>query len=245
MKKILVIGATSAIAEHCARHWARRGEALFLVARHAERLASMAADLRIRGAAEVGTGLLDVNDIDAHPAMLDAAVAAMGGIDVVLVAHGTLPDQADCEGSVAHTLQALQTNGLSAVALLTLLAQRMEPQRSGVIAVISSPAGDRGRPSNYVYGSAKALVTTFAEGLRHRLHPSNVSVVTLKPGFVDTPMTSAFKKGPLWAHPDAVAAGIVKAIDQRRAVAYVPGFWRIIMAIVKHAPDALIRTVLR
>lgn len=245
MKKILIIGATSAIAEHCARLWARRGDALFLVARHAERLDSIAADLKVRGAAVVATGLLDVNDLDAHPVVLDEAAAALGGIDVVLVAHGTLPDQADCERSVPHALQAVQTNGVSTVSLLMLLAQRLERQRAGVIAVISSPAGDRGRPSNYVYGSAKALVATLAEGLRHRLHASNVKVVTLKPGFVDTPMTSGFKKGPLWAQPDAVAAGVVRAIDQGRAEAYVPGYWRVIMGIVKWAPDAVIRAFLR
>lgn len=245
MKKILVIGATSAIAEQCARRWAQRGDALCLVGRNQERLDSMAADLRVRGAASVSVRVLDLDEVDAHAATLDAAVATLGGLDVVLVAHGTLPNQAECERSVERTLAELHTNGVSTVALLTLLANRLEAQRKGVIAVISSPAGDRGRPSNYVYGGAKALVTVFAEGLRHRLQASSVQVVTIKPGFVDTPMTAAFRKGPLWAQPSAVAAGIVKAIDQGRPEVYLPSFWRLIMWVVKRVPDAVIRKFVR
>jgi short-subunit dehydrogenase len=245
VKRVLVIGATSAIAEHCARLWAQRGDRLFLVGRDAERLQSMASDLRIRGAAGVDTACLDLNEVAAHAAVLDAAESALGAIDVALVAHGTLPDQAACERSVDLMLKELQTNGVSTVALLMQLAQRLEARRSGVIAVISSPAGDRGRPSNYVYGSAKAMVTTFAEGLRHRLHDAQVSVVTIKPGFVDTPMTASFRKGLLWAQPDAVASGIVKAIDERRAEVYLPGFWRAIMAVVRLVPDGVVRKFVR
>lgn len=236
MKNILIIGATSAIAEHCARLWVERGDNLFLMARDKNRLETIAADLRIRGVAQVDTYALDANNLEQHAAMLDAADAATGGIDTVLIAHGTLSDQKDCEQSVEDTLDEIKTNALSSIALLTLIANRFEIKKNGTIAVITSVAGDRGRASNYVYGSAKAMVATFASGLRQRLYKSNVALVNIKPGFVDTPMTAHLKKGLLWAQPSTVATKIIKAIDQKRDELYVPGFWRIVMAVVKHIP---------
>ena len=136
-----------------------------------------------------------------------------------------------------YALAEIATNGTSVVSLMTAAANRFEAQGHGAIAVISSVAGDRGRQSNYVYGSAKALVSAFASGLRQRLAKKGISVTTIKPGFVDTPMTAAFKKGPLWAKPDQVAKDIVVAIDQGKTVVYTPGFWRLIMLIIKHIPE--------
>jgi short-subunit dehydrogenase len=239
MNRILIIGATSAIAEQCARLWAARGDALYLAARNGERLATIAADLKIRGAACAGTCVLDVNDTGRHAALLLAAEEALGGIDVVLIAHGTLSDQKACEQSVDATLAELRTNALSTVSLLTLIANRFEARRAGTIAVISSVAGDRGRASNYVYGAAKGLVTAFTSGLRQRLRRANVAVVTIKPGFVDTPMTARFSKGPLWAQPGAVAAKMVRAIDRRKGEVYVPEFWRPVMAVIRLLPASV------
>jgi short-subunit dehydrogenase len=127
------------------------------------------------------------------------------------------------------------------IALATVLANRFEAQRSGSIAVISSVAGDRGRQSNYVYGAAKGAVTLLLQGLRNRLSKSGVQVLTIKPGFVDTPMTAEFKKGALWAKPDDIAHGIVSAIDRRRDVVYLPGFWRLIMLIIRHIPEPIFK----
>jgi decaprenylphospho-beta-D-erythro-pentofuranosid-2-ulose 2-reductase len=237
LKKILVIGATSAIAEHCARIWAGRGDALYLVARNEERLKTIAADLKVRGTAQIDTYCTDLNDMDSHAAILDTAEAAMGGIDIVLIAHGTLSNQKSCEQSVEETLSEIKTNALSTISLLTLIANRFEAKQAGTIAVISSVAGDRGRASNYVYGSAKAMVTAFTSGLRQRLHKSNVAVVTIKPGFVDTPMTAELKKGLLWAKPAAVAATIVKAIDAKSSEVYVPAFWRAVMLGIQAIPN--------
>jgi hypothetical protein len=242
MKKILVMGAGSAIAEATARVFAQRGDALFLVGRKADVLESMCADLRVRGAKAVGMHVMDANDFDGHEAMLNAAESAWGGLDVVLIAHGTLGDQKACEASVAATLRELNTNGVSVVALLTRIASRFEQRRTGTIVVISSVAGDRGRQSNYVYGSAKALVTAFASGLRQRLYPLGVSVITIKPGFVDTPMTAAFPKGALWAKPQQIAAGIVNAVDRGSGtVLYLPWFWRTIMLIIRTIPETIFR----
>lgn len=241
MKKVLIIGATSAMAEATARRMARRGDALFLVGRSAPRLQAIVDDLRTRGAPQVHMAVMDVNDFAAHDGTIRAADAALGGIDTVLISHGTLSDQAACAQSVDLTMAELRTNALSVVAMLTLLANLFERRGAGTIAVISSVAGERGRQSNYVYGSAKAMVTAFMSGLRQRLAKANVAVVTIKPGFVDTPMTGAFRKNALWIGPDAAAGHILDAIDRGTAVAYVPGFWRYIMLIIRALPDVVFR----
>lgn len=243
MKKILIIGATSAIAEATARIWAQRGDELFLVARNQERLNLMTKDLKVRGAPKVHGYCMDANKFDQHLPMLDRAYEALGTIDIVLIAHGTLSSQKECEQSVESAMQEIKTNALSAIALLTHLANRFEIQGSGVIAVISSVAGDRGRASNYVYGSAKAMVTTFTSGLRQRLYKSGVSVVTIKPGFVDTPMTAEFKKGLLWAKPESVSKKIVVACDLKNGDFYTPSFWWGVMKIVNLIPDALFKKI--
>ena len=237
MKRILIIGATSAIAEHCSRIWAARGDALHLVARNEQHVKVIASDLKVRGAFEVTTYVTDLNNIDKHDELLDVADAALASVDIVLIAHGTLSKQKSCELSVETTIREIQTNALSTVSLLTLIANRFEAKRDGAICVISSVAGDRGRASNYVYGSAKAMVTAFTSGLRQRLYKSNVSVVTIKPGFVDTPMTREFKKGLLWTKPNVVAALIVKAIDNKSAEVYVPSYWSGIMQIIRVIPS--------
>jgi short-subunit dehydrogenase len=241
MKRILIIGATSSIAEHCARIWAARGDALHLVARNEQHVQVIASDLKVRGASEVTTYVTDLNDMDKHEELLGVADDALEGVDIVLVAHGTLSNQKRCELSVQETLAEIQTNALSTISLLTIIANRFEAKKSGAICVISSVAGDRGRVSNYVYGSAKAMVTTFTSGLRQRLYKSNVSVVTIKPGLVDTPMTSQFKKGFLWAKPKMVSALIVKAIERNKAEVYAPFFWWMIMGFIKFTPNKIFK----
>jgi short-subunit dehydrogenase len=237
---VLIIGATSAIAESTARLLAARGDSLYLVGRNSDKLAAIAADLSLRGSPRVGFETLDANHLGEHEPMLARAERFLGGLDTALIAHGTLGDQRSCERSVELTLQELSTNALSVVALLTLIANRMEQRRAGTIAVISSVAGDRGRGSNYVYGSAKALLTAFLSGLRQRLRAADVAVITIKPGFVSTPMTSAFeKKGLLWSQPQRVAEGIVRALDRRSATVYLPAFWQPIMLIIRAIPESL------
>jgi short-subunit dehydrogenase len=241
LRKVLIVGATSAIAEATGRILAERGDALFLVGRKVAALEAIAADLRVRGASKAGVMALDANDLAAHVPMLDSAESLLGGLDTVLIAYGTLSDQKACEASAALTVQELGNNAISIAALLTHIATRFEERRAGTIAVISSVAGDRGRQSNYVYGSAKALVTAFLSGLRQRLFKSGVAVITIKPGFVDTPMTAAFPKGPLWAKPGQIAHGIVRSIDRSTSVAYLPAFWRPIMFVIRAIPESLFR----
>ncbi len=241
MKKVLIVGATSQIAEHCARIWATRGDELYLIARNEAHLQTIANDLKVRGAFEIATKCVDLNCMDGHAELIDAAESTMGGIDIVLIAHGTLSNQKVCELSVKETLSEIRTNATSTISLLTLIANRFEEKRDGTICVISSVAGDRGRASNYVYGSSKAMLTTFTSGLRQRLNKSNVAVVTIKPGFVDTPMTAEFKKGVLWTKPYVAAKKIMIAIDKKKNEVYVPGFWGLIMIIIKTIPQNIFK----
>jgi len=241
MRKILIIGATSAIAHETAKLFAKQHHALFLVGREVAKLKVMAEDLKVRGASQVNYGELDVNQFEQHSSMLTQACESLGGLDTVLIAHGTLDDQAACEREYRLAEQCLRTNFLSVVSLLTLIANRLEPQGYGCLAVISSVAGDRGRQSNYVYGTAKGAVSLFLQGLRNRLHRANVCVLTIKPGFVDTPMTAHFKKGALWAQPEVIAQGIYRAIEKRKNVVYLPWFWGIIMMIIHHIPESIFK----
>lgn len=232
MRKILIIGATSAIAQETAKLFAQKDYALFLVGRDAEKLEAIAADLKVRGAQKVAYCALDLNEVHQHQAMLEQADKSLQGFDTVLIAYGTLDDQKACEQDYIKAEQVLRTNFLSVVSLLTPIANSLEKQRYGCIAVISSVAGDRGRQSNYIYGTAKGALSLFLQGLRNRLQPANVCVLTIKPGFVDTPMTANFKKGALWAKPEAVARGIYRAIKKRKNVVYLPWFWWPIMMII-------------
>lgn len=239
MKRILIIGATSAIAESTARLFASRGDSIVLAGRDVPQLDRIARDLQIRGAAGAQVLALDVNDFDRHKIIIQRASELLGGIDVALIAHGTLGNQADCEKDFALALMELNTNAISVISLLTVLANHLQAQGSGQLAVIGSVAGDRGRPSNYVYGTAKAAVATFCEGLRARLYPYGINVLLIKPGFVDTPMTASFKKGLLWAKPDLIAKLILRALDHRRDIIYTPSFWALIMLVIRLIPGAV------
>jgi short-subunit dehydrogenase len=236
-----VIGATSALASEVALRYAAEGARLYLTGRNAARLDAVAADLRVRGAGEVTTDVLDITDRGRTAEVLFKAWEAYDGFDVALVAHGVLPDQAECQTNTAAALAAIEVNFVAAVALLGDLANRFEAQRRGCIAVITSVAGDRGRQSNYVYGAAKGGLDRFLEGLRNRLHRAGVSVVTLKPGFVDTPMTAGLKQGPLFVSARRAGAAIHRAIERRANVAYIPWFWRPIMLAIRLLPEPVFK----
>jgi short-subunit dehydrogenase len=242
VKNILIFGATSGIAEATARIYAGQRARLFLVARNAEKLNVVASDLLARGASEVKTFVMDANNMARLPEMLGAAWGTFSRFDAALVAHGTLPDQALCETDTDYAVREFRTNAESVIACLTGLANRFEGQGSGVIAVIGSVAGDRGRASNYLYGAAKAAVDTFASGLRGRLCRYGVHVLTIKPGFVDTPMTQGLPLPRALVVPaEKVAADIVRSIEKRRDVLYTPWFWRFIMLIILHIPNVVFK----
>src|SRR3990167_4268927 len=223
-KNIVIFGATSLIAQEIAKLYAKNGDQLFLVGRNLNRLLAITEDLEVRSGKKVNYECCDLTDFDSHQRIIDTAIKQLGHIDIILIAHGTLPNQKACEKNFQYTYDELKTNLISSISLLTLLANYFEGRGKGCLAVISSVAGDRGRKTNYVYGTAKAALTTFLQGLRNRLHYKNIHVLTIKPGFIDTPMTSHLPKGILWASSQFVAKKIVIAIDKKKSVIYVPFF---------------------
>jgi len=240
-RKILVLGATSGIAEATCRIWAAQGASLFLVARNAEKLAAVAADLRTRGASYVDTAVADLDDTEQHPQLLAHAVNSLTGMDIAYLAHGILGDQAEAERDFNAAAQVLYTNLMAPVSLLTWLANFCVQRRSGVLAVISSVAGDRGRKSNYVYGASKAGLSAFLGGLRNRVDREGVTVLTIKPGPTKTAMTAGMPRSDKFADVDSVAESIVSAIDKRRDVLYVPFQWGPIMWVVRSIPERIFK----
>lgn len=212
-----------------------------LVARNPRKLSTVAQDLVTRGAGAVDTWVLDLDDIAAHEAMLSAAVERMGGIDLALIAHGVLGDQPAAEADFETAAAILHTNFVSAVSLCTWLANYFESRGRGTLAVISSVAGDRGRKSNYIYGASKGALNVFLDGLRNRVDREGVQVLTIKPGFVATPMTAHVQQNALFASPDQIAKGILHAIERRKDVVYLPWYWGGIMLLIRLIPGGIFK----
>ena len=240
-KRILVIGATSGIAEATMRHLVSPGSQFCLVGRNEEKLAAVAADLRTRGASDAFTMALDLDRIEDHIPMLQSAVRQLGTIDLAFIAHGVLGDQIAAQSDYAEVERVFHTNFLSTVSLITWLANYFEQQHSGTLAVISSVAGDRGRKKLYVYGASKAALTTFLSGVRNRIDRSGAHVMTIKPGTIATKMTADMKRNPLTATADAAGKGIAAAIRARKDVAYIPGFWALIMFVIRSIPESIFK----
>jgi short-subunit dehydrogenase len=239
-QRVAIFGATSAIAAEVAHTYAGRGARLFLAGRNPDKLRALIAAL---GAAPVaGSCEVDFTAPGAGDAAVAAAVAALGGqLDVAIIAHGLLGDQLESERDFAEARRILDANFLSVVALLVPLGNHFDAAGGGNIAVMSSVAGDRGRPRNYTYGAAKGALNIYLQGLRTRLWPRGVRVQTLKLGPVDTPMTTTHEKTRVFTTGKTAAAGIVAAIDAGRAEAYVPWFWRPIMAVVRNLPERILQ----
>lgn len=243
MPNILLVGATSSIASCYARMEARDGSRFALVGRDAARLKATEADLVARGSAGVAAWTLDFSKVEDYAGVVSHAREFLGTIDIVLIAHGMLPDPASCERDSLLAAQAFHANATSSIVMMLECVRVLRCQGGGTLAIISSVAGDRGRASNYLYGSAKAAVTAAASGLRQSLLKENVHVLTVKPGLIDTPMTQNFDKGVLWSQPERVATGIRRAIANKRAIVYLPAFWWVIMRIITHIPEWLFRRI--
>lgn len=236
MERVLILGATSAIASQVAYHHARRGDRLHLVGRDPDKLAAVA---QACANTHVSTQTADFAQLEQNEAVIRDALEALGGLDRVLIAHGLLSDQQVTEHSFADAELSLRTNFMSVVSLLIPLANHLETARAGRMGVITSVAGERGRPRNYTYGAAKGALNVYLQGLRSRLYPTGVSVTTLKLGPVDTPMTRDHKKNLLFARADQVAFDILVAMDGCRPEVFVPSFWGLIMPLVRLAPESL------
>ena len=224
-----------------ARKLAARDVSFYLVARSEAKLEAVAADLVTRGARAVFTEVSDLDNTKAHPFILSNALEKMDSIDLALIAHGVLGDQEDAEADYAVAEQILKTNFLSAVSLSTWLGNYFEAMGAGTLGVISSVAGDRGRKSNYVYGASKGALNIFLDGLRNRVDRAGVQVLTIRPGFVATPMTAHLKQNALFAHPNQIADGILAAIVARKDVVYLPKIWRPIMFLIRNIPEGIFK----
>jgi len=242
MRKVIILGATSGIALEVQRQLAHQGRELLLVARSPQRLAEIQADLAARGAQQVVTYSADLASIQQHAAIFDFARHTFPDFDTVLLAYGSMHDQKDSETSVDTLLEELQVNFVSPTAILTLFAADLERRHTGCLAAITSVAGDRGRRSNYVYGSSKGALSLFLQGLRSRLHPAGVRVITIKPGPVQTPMTDHLPNSARFANPEQVARDIVRALERRAPdVLYTPKVWRYVMTVVQHIPETVFK----
>lgn len=241
-KNIVVIGATSAIATEVARRYAEQECNFFLVARNEEKLKAVVADLRERGGSVAAVHLADLRIREDHPRIVENATTALGRIDIVLVAHGTLPEQSKIADDVDAGLEALMTNALSPISIGHNFANVLKKQGSGSLVLVSSVAGDRGRQGNFMYGAAKAALSTYMGGLRGHLRESGVHVLTVKPGPVRTPMTEG-REQPLIAEVGIVARDIVRGIEKKKLVLYTPWFWRYIMMLFKLMPERIVMRI--
>ena len=243
MRRTLVLGATSAIAQAAVRLLALDGDRFFLVARDAAKLRAVTDELTAKGNAPVGTLAADLNDLERHPGVLEEALRALGGLDLLFICHGVLGKPEDYEANYPAADAVIRTNFLSIVSFLTHAVPHFEKQRSGMIAVVTSVAGDRGRRGNYVYSASKAGIDVYLQGLRCRLHAAGVSVLTIKPGWVETPMTSHIPKTALFSSPETVAKGIHRAIRGRKDVVYLPFYWKLVMGLVRALPEGLFKKI--
>jgi len=240
-RKIVIFGATSAMAMESAKIWATRKSELCLIARSKEKLEVLKKDLITRGALKVSILTSDLSEIQKHQEILSKVYTDLPELDTVLIAYGTLSDQKKCQKSSEETLSELTINFLSVISLVTNLANHFEKRGQGDIAVITSVAGDRGRQSNYVYGTAKGGLSIFLQGLRNRFGKTKINIIDIRPGFTDTPMTADIQKGPLFVSAAVVGKGIVEAIDKKKEIVYLPWFWRFIMLIIRSIPESIFK----
>lgn len=232
---ILIIGAKSDIAKAVARKYAKEGYQLYLMARDSASLAEFSSDLRIRFEVKVECLDLDILDYNSHRTCYDSLTKKPFG---VITAVGYLGEQEKAEKDFEESVQIINTNFTGLVSFLNVVANDFEKRKSGFICGISSVAGDRGRKGNFIYGSAKAALTTYLSGLRNRLYESGVHVMTVKPGFVATKMTEGLElPKKLTATPQQIANDIYKAQQKRKNVVYSIWLWRWIMLIVRNIPE--------
>jgi decaprenylphospho-beta-D-erythro-pentofuranosid-2-ulose 2-reductase len=236
---IMIFGASSGIAMEFARLYAPTKARFTLIARDSDKLKDISDDLFARGAKDVAMVAYSLDSLQGSFEATRDIVRQTEAPDIVLIAHGLLETNDALLKSAKAMNRLLKVNIHSPIGMLMALEDEMAARKGGVIAVISSVAGDRGRASNFAYGSTKAAITAFVSGLRARLRPRGVHVITVKPGMVDTAMTEHLPRSPLMAHPNAVARDIVKAIIRKKAVVYTPGFWRLIMYVIVRIPENL------
>jgi len=239
MSYILIVGAKSDIAKAVAKEYAKNGYDLILASRKSGELSGLANDIAIRTHRDIILKDLDIVDFESHQAFYEALEPKPIG---VIMAVGYMIDEKEAENNLHETLNMLHVNFTGCVSLLNVIANDFEKLKNGFIVGISSVAGDRGRKTNYIYGSAKAGFSAYLSGLRNRLFASGVHVLTVKPGFVNTKMTKGLDlPAKLTAEPEAVAKDIFGAQQKRKDVLYTKCVWKFIMLIIKHIPEFMFK----
>jgi short-subunit dehydrogenase len=237
-KGVVILGSTSAMARAAALEFGRAGYDLILAARDQEENEIIAADLRVRYGVDATPLAFEATDFERHPAFFAACRERLGdALEGVLLCFGHMEDQVEAQRDFAMARRIIDANYTAAVSMLEIFARYFEERKGGFIAAVSSVAGDRGKQSNYLYGSAKAGLTTFLDGLRNRLFRSGVRVTTIKPGFVDTKMTFGMTGLMLVAPPETAGKDIFNAIRKRKDLVFTPWFWRYIMVVFRHIPE--------
>ncbi len=242
MPTVLILGANAGIGRALATEFALHNYDLILAGRDLEELEALASDLSLRYNVSTRAERVDVIDIDHLESALEACIKpATDSLEGAVLCTGYLGDPESSKKDLNEARRILDTNFTGSALALNVLANHFELRRKGFICALSSVAGDRGRQSNYLYGSAKGGLTIFLQGLRNRLYHNGVHVITVKPGFVDTRMVFGKPKLPLVATPERVARDIYRAVQQRKNVVYVPWFWQIIMSIVGAIPEGIFK----
>ncbi len=240
IKHIVVVSASSAIAHSCARIWAKKGARFSLVGRNKDKLAATLADLEAQSGNT--TGQIFVNDL-VTPAAIDQCcnqIAKLGRIDIVLIAQGYMPDQAQAQNDLALLQHSILVNATSVVMFAEAFTRIFELENQGTLAIISSVSGDRGRKRNYIYGASKGLLNRYTQGMMHRLAKTNIKIILIKPGPTATPMTANYSELGIRVAPlELVAKQIVNGINKGKTIIYTPKKWRIIMFIVQHLPRVI------
>ncbi len=239
---VLILGATSPIARAIAQRYAALHHPVAVAARDLHEAERIAADLRVRHpACDARPYAFDATAFDEHPHLLQRVEDDLGPLHAAVLAFGDMPDQQAAQDDFRLAHRVIDTNYTGAVSLCEALAARMIPRRQGLLIAITSVAGDRGRASNYLYGSAKGALSLYLQGLRNRLFEHNIHVLTVKPGFVDTPMTFGMKTAIPIAQPDDVAQATLRAASLRLNTLYWPPFWAGIMGVIKAIPEEVFK----
>lgn len=241
MKKILIIGGTSAIATATAINFAKNGDELFLADINISRLQEVQKHIQALTDSNVSIAEFSLKDDNVYHDVFNTAIKKMGEVDAVLIAYGTLPEQEKIKNDISAVIEQININFTSVISFATVAAEYFEKRDTGCIAAISSVAGDRGRQSNYIYGAAKGAISLYLQGLRNRFGKTDISVLTIKPGFVDTPMTANMPKNFLYSSPETIGKIIYDAMNKGKDVVYAPGFWRYIMMIIKIIPEGIFK----
>jgi decaprenylphospho-beta-D-erythro-pentofuranosid-2-ulose 2-reductase len=241
MKSVLILGATSAMARAAANQLAAESYDVILAGRDLDEIGLIAKDIQVRYGIKATPLYFDALSYDSHPAFFNNCLELSDELQGVLLAYGYLGDQKKGEQDFAEAKTIMEINYTSCVSILTLAANHFEEKKDGFICALSSVAGDRGRQSNYLYGSAKGALSLYLQGLRNRLAKSGVKVITVKPGFVDTKMTFGLEGMFLVAQPEAIAQAINQALKKSKDVVYTPSFWWAIMTIIKMIPEKLFK----